>query len=179
MRRKILCAALLAVVWGVLCMPVYANSGSIRVQLDGEGEVTLYRVGVLQRENFRLSDEHGGGEVTFDDVLRPELALWLASRAKGGISRETEEGIVVFSGLSEGLYLAVQTENCSGNEAFEPFLVMLPWDGDTWNLEVQPQILSVSEDLPKTGDKGFVVLSSWIMCASMIGLLVIGSRKKY
>ena len=173
--RKVLCIVCLIAVCAVLCIPAYANTGSIRIDLGGEGEVILYRVGILEREHYRLSDEHGGGEVTFDDVLRPELAAWLASRASGGISRETREGIAEFTGLSEGLYLAVQT----GDGAFEPFLIILPWDGDTWNLDVKPERISIPEDSPQTGDRSFVVLSGWFMAAVMIGLLVIGSRKKY
>ena len=179
MRRKLFCMVMLLTMLAQIRTQAFAASGKIRIDIGGAGEVTLYRVGILERENYRLSDEHGGGEATFDDVLRPELALWLASRATGGVSRESVDGIAVFSGLSEGLYLAVQTEKTDGDGEFEPFLITLPWDGDTWILDIKPQKTSSLTELPKTGDRSFIVVSSWIMCASMIGLLVIGSRKKY
>lgn len=178
MVRKGLCL-LLVMLLGVLVMPAEASSGAIRVDIGGEGEVTLYRVGILEREHYRLSDEHGGGTVTFDDILLPELAAWLAQRSQGGISRETEQGIAEFTGLSEGLYLAVQTREGENDTRFAPFLISLPWDGDTWILDVRPQMTLPLADTPQTGDRGLLVWSSLFMAGSMIGLLVIGSRKKY
>ena len=174
--RRMLHIFLLFYVLGLICMPATAATGTIRVHIAGEGKITLYRVGVLERDHYLLSDEHGGGEVTFDDVLRPELAARLASRASGGISRETKDGVAEFSGLSEGLYLAVRT---AGDGDFEPVLISLPWDGDTWYLDIKSEKTEQLIDIPQTGDRSIVVVSSWIMCAAMIGLLVIGSRKKY
>lgn len=179
MKRKMLCAVLILAMLAVIRLPVRANTGTIRVDIGGAGEVTLYRVGILDRDHYRLSDEHGGGEVTFDDVLLPELAAWLAARASGGISRETEAGIAEFTGLSEGLYLAVQTGERLGYEDFAPFLISLPWDGEVWYLDVKPEMYLLPPATPQTGDRRFVIVSSWIMAASMLGLLVIGSRKKY
>ena len=164
-------------VCGMLCLPVYANTGTIRVDIGGAGEVTLYRVGVPDGQYFRLTDEHGGGLVTFDDILMPELAAWLAARSTGGIIRTTKDGIAEFSGLAEGVYLAVQTDGRS--ITLEPVMIILPWDGDTWNLEIKPEREAATTEIPQTGDRGIVVISSWIMAAAMIGLLVIGSRKKY
>ena len=174
MRRKILCVVLFFAVCAMLCLPAYANAGTIRVHIGGPGEVTLYRVGVFEREHFRLSDEYGGGLVTFDDVLLPELAAWLAVRSSGGVTRTARDGVAVFSGLMEGLYLAVQEDG--GND---PLLIILPWDGDTWNLDVKPERDGIPAEIPQTGDKSVVVISSWVMAAAMLGLLVIGSRKKY
>ena len=159
-----------------LRLPAFASGGTIRVDAGEDAEVTLFRVGSLERDGYRLTDEHGGGKVTFDDVLLPELAAWLAQRAKGGISRETKQGIAEYTGLSEGLYLAVQTD---GKDAFPPVLISLPWDGDVWNLDIHPHGEPSVPDSPKTGDRGLVIWSSLFMTAAMIGLLVIGSRKKY
>ena len=174
MKRKILCVVLLFSVFGMLCLPAYANTGTIRVDIGGAGEVTLYRVGVFEGDHFRLTDEHGGGLVTFDDVLLPELAAWLSVRSTGGVTRTAKEGIAEFSGLSEGLYLAVP-----GDGKNVPILIILPWDGDTWNLDVKPEREVMAAEIPQTGDKSVVVISSWVMAAAMLGLLVIGSRKKY
>ena len=179
MKRKILCMGLMLVMMAVISLPVRSYSGTIRVDIGGAGEVTLYRVGILDRDFYRLSDEHGGGTLTFDDVLMPELAEWLAARATGGIARKTEGGIAEFTGLSDGLYLAVQTEERLGYEDFQPFLISLPWDGEVWYLDVKPEMYLLPPDTPQTGDRSFVVLSSWVMAASMLGLLVVGSRKKY
>ena len=174
MGRKMLCVVLLFAMLEMLCLQAYAGTGTIRVDIGGAGEVTLYRVGVMERDQYRLTDEHGGGLVTFDDVLMPELATWLAVRATGGITHSAKDGIVEFSGISEGLYLAVQK---GGENA--PVLIILPWDGDTWNLDVKLEKEVMTQEIPQTADRGIVVVSSWIMAAAMLGLLVIGSRKKY
>ena len=177
MRKKILCVMLFMVMCSMLCLQAYAGTGTIRVHIGGAGEVTLYRVGIPDGEFFRLTDEHGGGLVTFDDILAPELAAWLATRSAGGVPRTAKDGIAEFSGLSEGLYLAVQTEGRNG--IIDPVLIILPWDGETWYLDVKPQNEEITEKIPKTWDKGIVVISSWVMAAAMLGLLVIGSRKRY
>ena len=174
MRRIMMYILFLVALLCLLCLPASAAEGIIRIHTQGQGEVFLYRVGILEQEHFRLTDEHGGGTVTFDDVLEPELAAWLASRATGGISRETIDGVAEFTGLSEGLYLTVQK-----NLDYAPFLIILPWDGDTWFLDVKPESKHSSQEVPQTGDRSIVVSSSLVMCASMIGLLIIGSRKKY
>lgn len=179
MGRKWIMLLLLAAMIGVICLPVSSASGTIRVDIGGEGAVTLYRVGSLERDHYRLSDEHGGGSITFDDILSPELAAWLAMRSVGGISRETEQGIAEFTGLAEGLYLAVQTGEREGYACFEPFLISLPWDGETWILDARPQMELLPANTPQTGDRAGVVWSSLIMSAAMLGLLIIGSRKKY
>ena len=171
MRRKMVCLLLVVILFESFCIRVLANSGTIRVNTGTNDEVVLYRVGVLDRDHYRLSDEHGGGKLSFDDILSEDLAAWLARRSQGGISRQTKEGIAQFDGLSEGLYLV--------DGAFAPFFVSLPWDGDTWYLEVKLDSEPLAQDMPKTGDRSFVVISSWIMAASMIGLMIIGSRKKY
>ena len=171
MKRKLLSFALAVVLlWG-FAAGAQAVSGSIRVNVGEKTKVSLYLVGSWEDGGYRLLEQYGGGWLSYDDALSKDLAQWLASRAQGGIFRETEDGFVKFTDLNEGLYLVAADEG-----RFPPFFVSLPWDGSMWEVEISPEM---EETTPQTGDFVGLRLSAVLMMVSMLGLLVIGSRKKY
>ncbi len=150
-------------------LPVSAVSGEIRVETGKETTVSLYLIGTWEKGGYRLLDSYGGGKLSFDDILSDQLATTLAERAEGGVSRKTVQGVVEFSDLQEGLYLVSQTNE----QGFIPFLVSLPWDGDQWQVQI-----TTRGDSPQTGDQSGVRISAIVMLFTMVGLLVVGSRKK-
>ena len=177
MRRKMLCLVLLMILLTVLQTQVWAASGTIRVNIGGMGEVTVYKVGKPEEEGHRLSETYGGGFVTYDDILSPDLAAWLAQRAKGGISRETRQGTAVFTGLEEGLYLVVQTGQREGYYNFSSFLVNLPWDGTLWEIDASPKMEQIPSQTPQTGDG--IGMSLGMLVLSLTGLMAMARRKRY
>ena len=164
MSRKLFCMVVATILVVSVCMAVYAASGTIRVDIGGIGEVTLYQVGSPEGVGHRLHTQYGGGYVTFDDLLSADLAGWLSERAKDGIKQNTKQGIAAFHGLDEGLYLVVQTGKREGYTAFDPFLVSLPWDGDTWEVDASPKMERESGEIPQTGDAVLPVFGTIMVC---------------
>lgn len=171
MKRKLLSFVLAVVLLWSFAAGAQAVSGSIRVNVGQEARVSLYLVGSWEDGGYRLLEQYGGGWLSFDDALSEDLAQWMATRAQGGISRETKDGTVKFTDLNEGLYLVVPE-----GAKFRPFFVSLPWDGSVWEMEINPE---AEETTPQTGDYVGLRLSAVLMMVSMLGLLVVGSRKKY
>ena len=165
-----------------------AGLGSLKVQLSFAGrpirnaEVTVYRAGTAVVGGYRLTEAFGGGFVAEADVLFPELPRWLAqvARAEGLRQRTDENGEAVFGALEEGLYLVVQTETAGSCSAFEPFVVILPWDGAVWDITAAPKMERADTGQPETADPGTVNRGLWGMALSGLGLgwLILRNKKR-
>jgi len=167
MIRKWMCLLFVTVLLAGIGQPVSAAQGSIQVETDADG-VVLYQVGTSEGTGYRLMEMFGGGYLTFDDTLSRELAAWLSSRAACAEKQLPEPGGKIFLGLNEGLYLVC----CEDPEGFDPFLVIIPWDGYYWEVEVDPSVAPV----PQTGDAvGSLIFA---MAASGAGVMVIARRRK-
>lgn len=185
MRKPMICA--LAVCLLLLGMPLKclaAEEGSIRVWLGQEGNVVsggsvvLYEVGQAISGGYRLSEEFGGGAVTWEDSYSMALAAWLAEQAESG-GREIQldaDGYGDFTGLTPGLYLLVQGQSVPGYCAIEPFLVEMPYEGE-WELQANPRMRKLPAVTPETGDNFFPVLACYAMAASGLGIAVLVRRK--
>lgn len=149
MLRRIINVIAMGMVFLLTVSALASQTGSIQVETEG-GTVALYRVGDFEQTYFRLLEAYGGRTVTFDETLSPELAQELAAIARGGYVKAADlHGNVVFSDREPGLYLIVQRTAPDGYEAFTPFLVSLPWDGDQWEVKAQPKL---EGEQPNTGD---------------------------
>lgn len=164
----------------------YATAdGSILISLRDEGvpisgaEIKLYPVGTPTQTGYRLTETFGGGMITQMDVYSPELAAWLAQGASGGAQQTTdEEGRAGFSQLEEGLYLVTQESAGNGCGLFAPFLVVIPWDGDQWDITLEPKMDREITISPETADPGTVDWAFWGMVTSGIGLISMAAAKK-
>ena len=177
MLRKIACILLgTAMFLGSVSALAATQTGSIGVMLDGEGVVTLYRVGSIQENRYRLLDSYGGTVLGFDDILSADLAAWLAQEVFGGQEKRSADGLVTFSGLEQGLYLLVQTD-AAGGIPFTPFLVSLPWDGDQWCIQTSPKIEELLERIPHTGDQSALPRALALAVFSGAAILYLLSEK--
>ena len=152
----------------VVCLgvPADAAEGSIFVKTDGSKIMVCY-LGHEEATGFRLLEQYGGGYLTFDDTLSPELAAWFSAKAVSEIEGKAQKDGILFSGLKEGLYLVRGEQG-----TFEPFMVTLPWDGVYWEMELDP----MSSTSPQTGDTvGIAFLG---MAASGAGVTVLTRRRK-
>ena len=166
MIRKMALWLVIAVFVLHFALPAGAAEGKILVKTE-DPSVTVIFLGTPEGNGFRLEEIYGGGYLTFDDTLLPELASWFAGKASAGFSGEQQGDCVAYFGLEEGLYLVRSEEG-----AFSPFMVPLPWDGYQWTVTVNPQ----EETIPQTGDPvGVAILA---MAASWAGLMVFGRRRK-
>ena len=167
--RKGICAVMIAavIIFSLIIPASAAETGSILVKNWG-GAVALYRVGCLNGQEFWLNEEYGGGSVTLEEILSPNLALWLDSQSKAGVIKVPDLwGEVLFSELKPGLYLIAQRSAPAGQVPFEPFLVSVPWDGSQWHLRID------MEDTiqPQTDDSAQPVPMLLLMLLSGIGLI--------
>ena len=167
MIRKGICIILFLLLLSGLTVSASAAEGSIRVRTQAE-QVTVHYVGLPEGTGFRLLEACGGGYLTFDDTLSPELAAWLSGRTVDGISREIKEGSAWFSELEEGLYLVTS----EGDHEFAPFLVSIPWDGYHWEVEVTPETAAI----PQTYDP--IWLFQAMMLFSGAGSILLIRRRK-
>lgn len=162
--------------------------GEIRVMLDfpdgivAQGAVTLYYAGRADGEHYRLTDSFGGGLVKQEDAQSQTLALWLAETAEGrGIPRILDaDGTAWFSGMEEGLYLLVQSEQSPGLDPVAPMLIPMPYEGQ-WELVALPQYAVVMTQVPTTGQPPTLTLAAMTMALSGTGLGICFGilRKKY
>ena len=149
-----------------MVLPAAAKEGTIYLNTEAEN-ASVHKLGTQEATGFRLTDSYGGGYLTYDDTLSPELALWFSGKAGEGIIGSRADRELIFGGLTEGLYLVKSEAN-----EFAPFLVAIPWDGYHWELELNPTDAAV----PQTGDGiGFALFS---MAASGAGITLLGRRKK-
>lgn len=159
MKQKLFAVlAALAVALGMAGRCFAAQTGSMRVSLGREeevtegGSVTIYPVGVPISGGYRLLESFGGGVVALEDVYSVALAGWLAEQADSGGTELLldADGNADFTGLTEGLYLLVQEEPAPGYYPMAPFLVEIPYLG-MWEVEADPKEQRLGEPSPKTG----------------------------
>ena len=180
MGSKLLCILFAAVLVMGLAMPVSAqSSGEIRVTLDfGDGEVhdgsvLLCLAATAEGEHYRLTETFGSGLVKREDVVSDALAQWLAEIAiREGKSRILDaDGSACFTGLEQGLYLLVQSEQIEGVDPFAPMLIVLP-SGGALQLAVFPQQRRVYSQCPQTGQSNTLLIGAMGMVLSGMGLLI-------
>lgn len=180
MAGRLLAAVILAgVMLGTAVPGRAAEWGEVRVALDfadgevHEGAVTLYYVGEKRESYYHLIREFGGGLVKLEDARSPALALWLAESADTeGIPRILDaDGTAWFSGLREGLYLLVQSEEIPGVDAFAPMLLTVPFSG-SWELAAYPQYRLLVTQIPHTADHPAPVLGAMGMVLSSLALVI-------
>lgn len=154
-------------------------AGTIRVQLREEassdvtvgGSLRLYKVGDAQEINnnltFSLCADFSGSGVSLADLSASGLPQQLADYAlendlQGTAVQTDETGYAVFSDLSTGLYLVMQTEAAEGYLPVMPFLVSLPMyseESGSWlySIEATPKVqASPKEDISVT------VIKKWL-----------------
>lgn len=179
MTRRIFCVLFAVMMLTMVGLSASAaGTGSISVDLGGEGTVTLYKVGEFINGGFLLGEAYGGGVITDMDSLSAELAVWLAQKADKGTTKQAENGMCKFPDLSEGLYLVVQTEATVGQYSFQPFLASVPWDGNIWDIEAKPKLQAVPTATPKTGDESTVFFALFGMTLSLGGMAVCLMQKR-
>jgi len=162
-----------------------AGEGSVHIELLGGGEpipgaeIRVFLAGTPIENGYRLTDAFGGGMITQLDVFSPELAVWLSQRATGGWKDTTDDfGTVTFWDLDEGLYLVTQPKACGGYSPFEPFLVMLPWDGYEWSVTAVPKTERKIDVIPDTSDPDTLVWSMAGILMSGAGLCILNLPRK-
>ena len=126
-------------------VPDLKKTGSITLtlQYDGKplsgGSFALYRVGTVTEKDGDYSFTTAGtGFSAFSgslDKLDAALAQKLKDYADSQklqpvASAKNSGGKAVFSKVTPGLYLVVQTQRCSGYEPLSPFLVSVPMNED-------------------------------------------------
>lgn len=145
-----------------------AQTGSIRVQLRDAvspsssvgGKLELYKVGDPVETNSNLTfvptSAFASSGISLSDTQASGLAQNLADYAMnqhitGTVVSVTTSGATVFSNLSTGLYLLVQTEADDGYLPVSPFLISVPMysaeDGG-WNYQIDatPKVQPVPKD---------------------------------
>ena len=128
-------------------------TGTIRVALydsakdkaQSGGQLTLYRVAEVKRQNGDLSFEYCGdfygcgialGDLT-DSTLADQLLEYMPQGARGTTKTVDADGNAAFEDLELGLYLIVQSKASNGYAPIKPFLVSLPMaENGKWNYEV-------------------------------------------
>lgn len=126
-------------------VPDLTRTGSITVEMiyNGKpvsgGTLTAYRVGQIVNDDenysFGKTDAMAGFTGNYDDMGSADLARDVAAYVRrhnisDSAAARNVNGKAVFSDLELGLYLVVQTENSSGYETLNPFLIALPMNED-------------------------------------------------
>ena len=126
-------------------VPDLKKNGSITLtlQYDGKalsgGSFAMYRVGTVEEKDGDYSFTTAGtGFSTFSgslDKLDAALAQKLKDYADSQkiqpvANAKNSDGKAVFSKVTPGLYLVVQTQRCTGYELLSPFLVSVPMNED-------------------------------------------------
>ena len=154
-------------------------AGTIRVQLREEassdvtvgGSLRLYKVGDAKEINnnltFSLCADFSGSGVSLEDlnasVLPQQLADYALENDLQGTDVQTDEtGYAVFSDLSTGLYLVMQTEAAEGYLPVVPFLVSLPmYSGESGSwlycIEANPKVQAFAKE-----DISVSVIKKWL-----------------
>lgn len=170
-----------------ISLPVRAaqEGGSISLSLDtGElpalnGAITLYQVGVPAGEGYRIVENFGSGFVRAEDTASQELALWLADAAGdfGWTINVDVEGDVTFSGLTDGLYLLLQTQRTDGFHPIAPQLVTIPCVG-AYQVHLNPATNPIIWENPQTGQPITPLLGAMGMALSGVGLYLCLDRRR-
>lgn len=177
--------AVSVLVYGVVLAANAVGPGSIKLNLErGEKAVEgamiqLSKVGIYVTGGYRLSAEYGGGFISESDVLDPKVAQWLAVKAKNGfISISDAQGNAVFTNLEEGLYLLMHHAE-EGQAAFEPFVMVLPWDGYVWDITASPMTHTQLQTNPDTSDPGYLdqgILGMALSAMGLWGMVITGKQ---
>ncbi len=180
-KRFLYGAMVLAMVFSMGIPSRAAGPGKLRVVLTEEGEpmedawVMLCRAGSVQLGGYRLTAQFGGGFVKEAEVLFPKVAQTLADSARQGLTARTDgAGTALFEGLEEGLYL-VKASGPDGVQ-FVPYVVILPWDGNLWDITTTPRL--ENPENPDTSDPGTVLLGIWGLGISGLALILLPQLKK-
>lgn len=184
MKRKIVSAmAALTVILGISCRCFAAETGSMRVSLGQEGQVTrggsvtIYRVGNAIPGGYRLSEVFGGGVVAWEDVYSVALAAWLAELAEGGTELLLDaDGYADFTGLEEGLYLLVQEQATPGYYPMAPFVVELPYQGQ-WDIQANPKSEPLPEVNPQTSQDPLPIIATLLTISSGLGVALLVRKR--
>lgn len=136
----LLCAAAVVPSWAHE-VPDLKKNGSITLALQyvdralSGGSFALYRVGTVTEKDGDYSfATDGTGFSAFSgslDKLDAALAQKLkdyadSQKIQSVANAKNSDGKVVFSKVTPGLYLVVQTQRCTGYELLSPFLVSVP-----------------------------------------------------
>ena len=188
MKRRIL--AVFAAAGLVLVLRTSGSAavmGSLTLQLSREGRavseavVAVYRTGTAVAGGYRLTEAFGSGFISEADVLYPELAQWLAGDVKGEALRQKTDawGEAYFGALEEGLYLVIQEGQAPSGERFDPFVLILPWDGSVWDITAAPKMETGGDRrMPDTSDPGTVTCYGWSMMGSGLGLVLLWQKDR-
>lgn len=186
MIRKCIC--MLGVIWIVmiLLLPVKGvdRKGSLRVMpmWGGEqilgGEVSICLVGCKTEDGYLLTDGLANWSVSEKEVLTGNWISWLSERTAGrGICNPIEPGGgAEFTGLQEGLYLVQQLDAPEGFDAFHPFVVAIPENGE-WNVYKEPEMVCLGES-PQTGDRPAPIIGAMGLGLSAVLLMIVVDERK-
>lgn len=185
LRRMIGTLFALGVLMGAAGRCEAVQTGNVRVELKtaeqvvSSGAVTLYRAGASVSGGYRLDADFGGGFVAWEDVDSQALAQWLAEQAKeeGRTLLLDADGCADFSGLTEGLYLVVQTEAVEGYCTMDPFLTKLPRE-EAWSAECVQTLERTWEEPPKTGQHPAPILGAMGLVLSGMGLVILAEGRQ-
>lgn len=126
-------------------VPDLKKTGSITLtlQYDGKalsgGSFALYRVGTVTEQDGSYSFTTAGTSFSsfsgsldkLDAALAQKLKDYADSQKLQPVaSARNSGGKAVFSMVTPGLYLVVQTQRCTGYELLSPFLVSVPMNED-------------------------------------------------
>ena len=170
MRRGGMAVILAAVLLVAVTQPALAvgELGSIRVTAEpgmAGSTLMLSYVGILWAEGLQLMPEFGGGYVTREDMHSGELAQWLQEQAWEGLERTVdEEGVAMFTGLPEGVYLLYQRTG-----SMDPVLLRLPEEDGSWMAQIRVT-LDPQYEVPATGQPVTPVLAAMGMVLSAFGI---------
>ena len=135
----------------------------------------LYRVAELAAGDgeirYALTEDFADSGVEIGDLTAGGLADHLAAYAAGkgmavlsGV--QAADGGTLFSGLSAGLYLAVQAGEAGGYYTAEPFLISAPMAGQNgtdwlYEIEASPKIEKKDPDAPNPSQTQLTVKKVW------------------
>ena len=175
--RKRFAVLLLAFAVAALCAaPAFAvtsadvdlsRKGSVTVTLRDSktnaevagGKLTLYQVASVKKENANLSYVYTNGfencGVSLGDLSESDLAEQLEAKRTAASTGTTvtvnSSGKAVFSNLSLGLYLVVQTKASTGYEKINPFIVSVPLLDSgryLYDVDALPKVGTVTSTMP-------------------------------
>ncbi len=176
MGRKGVVAILSAMLVLRLVIPAAAagEQGTIRVTTEpglADSSILLCCVGQIHAGGLQLNEDFGGGYVAGQDMQTRTLVNWLEELAENGTVKQfDQDGIAMFTGLAEGVYLLVQKQGAPGYYAMEPMLVSLPERDGSWLVQAYPKIQQKPYDGPKTGQPMAPVLGAMGMVLSSLGM---------
>lgn len=125
----------------------------------GGGKVAIYRVGSISGSSYQYVGDFAtiGDDLTSHIPNDPEKGKVdsayldqledIARQSDGQTMDIDSRGNAKFSGLEPGVYLVVQTQAASGYNAFDRFLVTIPWEG-SYDVDASPKLDPVTTTTP-------------------------------